>query len=158
MDPKNHDDGSKRRRLAPASPAESPTLDRIVAAGHSSPIIYPPASNSTPNEADYESESSCTQRLFTQPPDVLLTRPPDSLPAANDPSHETVLYAKASSLVTLPNIPPRQLSCIKDAIRTLYPQIENPRDFQLEAITSPSLTTLLLSSFDALQMGNHLFL
>eukprot|EP00956_Cyclotella_meneghiniana_P018449 scaffold30718_cov36-Cyclotella_meneghiniana.AAC.1 len=130
MDPNNHDDGSKRRRLAPSSTTETSIDDSLTNDGHHSPIVRPPATQSTPNEADYDSESSCTQRLFTQPPDVLLNQqPPHDLPI-----HEPILYAKATSLVALHDIPPRQLSIIKDAIKTLYPQIEQPRDFQLEAI------------------------
>ena len=122
MDDNNHDSDPKRRRLTATSPVGSPTIDRWVSAGHSSPIVRLPTNHYESKEADDDSNASCSQQLFTQPPDVLTVNTP-SIP-----------YVEATSLVALPDIPERQLTCIKDAIRTLYPQIENPRDFQLEAI------------------------
>eukprot|EP00956_Cyclotella_meneghiniana_P027002 scaffold59689_cov80-Cyclotella_meneghiniana.AAC.1 len=75
MDPNNRDDGSKRSRLAPSSTTKTFIDDRLTNPNHHSPIARPPATQSTPNEADYDSESSCTQRLFTQP-----QQPPHDLP------------------------------------------------------------------------------
>ena len=125
MEPNDHDSRSKRPRLAAQSPAGSPTIDRHVTAVHGSPIVRQHSQNEAqhPNNSDEnEDDNSCSQRLFTQPPDVFFN--------ATSP----LLYARAEALVALSDIPPRQLKCMKDAIRTLYPHIENPRKFQLEAI------------------------
>ena len=125
MDPNDHDDRSKRRRLTSHSLAGSPTIDRHVTACHRSPQVGHPPSVNPQNDGDSDDDEdniSCSQRLFTQPLDVLFH------------VDAPILYARAGSLVSLSDIPQRQLKCITDAIGTLYPHIENPRQFQLEAV------------------------
>ena len=137
MDPNDHDERSKRRRLASYSPAASPTIDRYVAAHHDSPMAHnPPCEHPhhAANSIDNEDDASCSQRLFTQPPDILLD------------VHAPVLYARAGSLVSLHDIPQRQLKCIKDAIKTLY--IIPTSDWK-PSIISPSQTRPVLSLLDA---------
>ena len=98
MEPNDHDGGSKRPRLAAHSPAGSPTIDRHVTADYGSPIVRHHSQNEAqhPNNSDKdEDDASCSQRLLTQPPDVLIN--------ATSP----VLYARAEAVVSLPDIPQR---------------------------------------------------
>ena len=96
MEPNDHDVlvWLPIRQLAPL-----PTIERHVTADHGSPIVRHHSQNEAqhPNNSDEnEDDNSCSQHLFTQPPDVLFN--------ASSP----VLYARAEALVALPNIPQRQ--------------------------------------------------
>ena len=98
MEPNDHDSRSKRPRSAAHLPAGSSTIDRHVTADHGSPIVRHHSQNEAkhPNNSDKdEDDASCSQRLLTQPPDVLIN--------ATSP----ILYARAEAVVSLPDIPQR---------------------------------------------------
>jgi hypothetical protein len=128
---------SKRRRTSPVSSPTDDAINRLVPSRNQSPIaattaalrdhIHPSQHESS---SDEDNDAPSSQLLFTQP-SFVSTQPSTTL----SPLQSTVKYCKApSSIASVKDLMPDDLSIIQDAVADLYPSISTIRDFQYEAI------------------------
>jgi hypothetical protein len=129
---------SKRRRTSPISSPTDDAINRLVPSRNQSPIaattaalgdhIHPSQHESS---SDEDNDAPSSQLLFTQL-SFVSTQPSTTL----SPLHQsTVKYCKApSSITSVKDLLPDDLSIIQDVVADLYPSISTIRDFQYEAI------------------------